>query len=71
MLANEYSTFRNVSDKAVSKWETWKGPPDVAIIEELAKALGTPITELLTGDLKENENQLRNMKKMRLILQLM
>lgn len=34
-----------VSDKAVSKWETGKGLPDVAIIEELAKALGTSITE--------------------------
>ena len=53
----------NVSDKAVSKWETGKGLPDVAIIEELAKALGTSITELLTGDLRENENQSGNMKK--------
>lgn len=35
----------NVSDKAVSKWETGKGLPDVAIVEELAKALGTSITE--------------------------
>lgn len=54
----------NVSDKTVSKWETEKGLPDVAIIEELAKALGTSITELLTGDLRENENTSGNMKKM-------
>lgn len=47
----------------MSKWETGKGLPDVAIIEELAKALGTSITELLTGDLRENENQSGNMKK--------
>lgn len=54
----------NVSDKTISKWETAKGLPDVAIIEDLAKALGVSITELLTGDLKENENRAGNMKKM-------
>lgn len=53
----------NVSDKTISKWETGKGLPDIAIIEDLAKALGTSITELFTGDLKENENQSGNMKK--------
>ena len=37
--------------------------PDIAIIEELAKALGTSIAELLTGDLKENENPSGNMRK--------
>lgn len=53
-----------VSDKTISKWETGKGLPDVAIIEELAQALGTSITELLTGDLRENENLSANMRKM-------
>lgn len=53
-----------VSDKTISKWETGKGLPDVAIIEELAQALGTSITELLTGDLRENKNLSANMKKM-------
>ena len=53
----------NVSDKTVSKWETGKGFPDIAIIEDLARALGTSIAELLTGDLRENENVSANMKK--------
>ena len=53
-----------VSDKTVSKWETGKGFPDVVVIEDLAKALGVSIAELLTGDLKENENPSGNMKKM-------
>ena len=44
-----------VSRQAYAKWEKGKGLPDVAIVEELAKALGTSITELLTGELKENE----------------
>lgn len=47
----------SVSDKAVSKWETGKGLPDISILEELSKALGVSVSELLTGDLKENENQ--------------
>lgn len=53
-----------VSDKTVSKWETGKGLPDVSVIEDLAKALGVSIAELLTGDLRENENLSGNMKKM-------
>ncbi|MGN0432329.1 MAG: helix-turn-helix domain-containing protein [Lachnospiraceae bacterium] len=53
-----------VSDKTISKWETEKGLPDIAIIEELANALGISVTELLTGDLRENENRSGNMRKM-------
>ncbi|MCI8513741.1 MAG: helix-turn-helix domain-containing protein [Lachnospiraceae bacterium] len=53
-----------VSDKTVSKWETEKGLPDIGIIGDLSKALGISIAELLTGDLRENENQAANMKKM-------
>lgn len=59
----ELAEIISVSDKTVSKWETGKGLPDIAIIEDLAKALGTSITELFTGDLKDNENQSANMKK--------
>ena len=55
----------HVSDKAISKWETGKGFPDVSVVEELAKALGVSLTELFTGDLKTNENQSGNMKKLR------
>lgn len=53
-----------VSDKAISKWETDRGLPDIGIIEYLAKALGISITELLTGDLRRNENRSANMKKL-------
>lgn len=53
----------HVSDKTVSKWETGKGLPDISMIDELAKALGVSIAELLTGDLRANENQSANMKK--------
>ena len=49
MTQKELAEKISVSDKTVSKWETEKGLPDVAIVEDLAKALGTSITELLTG----------------------
>lgn len=52
-----------VSDKTISKWETAKGLPDIGIVEDLSKALGVSLTELLTGDLKTNENRSGNMKK--------
>ena len=59
----ELAEIIRVSDKTVSKWETNKGLPDIGIIEELAKALSVSLSELLTGDLKTNENVSGNMKK--------
>lgn len=59
----ELAEMIKVSDKTVSKWETNKGLPDVGIIEDLAKALRVSVSELLTGDLKINENISGNMKK--------
>jgi len=52
-----------VSDKAISKWETGKGLPDVGIITELAASLGVSLAELLTGEYTENKNRSGNMKK--------
>ena len=59
----ELADMINVSDKTVSKWETKKGLPDISIIKELSRALGVSIAELLTGELKINDNQSGNMKK--------
>ncbi len=64
MTQKELADKINVSDKTISKWETGKGLPDVAIIDELSKSLGISILELLTGDFRENENPSANMKKM-------
>lgn len=59
----ELAEIIKVSDKTVSKWEANKGLPDIGIIEDLAKALRVSVSELLTGDLKINENTSGNMKK--------
>ena len=62
----ELADMINVSDKTISKWETNKGLPDISIIEELSHALGVSIAELLTGELKINDNPSGNMKKIHL-----
>ncbi len=45
-----------VSSKAVSKWETAKGLPDITLIEPLAKALSVSVMELISGDTVINKN---------------
>ena len=42
--------------KAVSKWETAKGLPDITLIGQLAKALGVSVMELMSGDTVINQN---------------
>lgn len=54
-----------VSDKAVSKWETGRGFPDVALLEPLGKALHVSVAELLCGQLVVNANRAANMVKSR------
>ena len=55
----------NVSDKAVSKWETGRGYPDIALLEPLAEALGLSIAELLAGESVSNTNRCFNMKRLK------
>lgn len=45
-----------VSSKAVSKWETAKGLPDITLIETIANALSVSVTELMTGNAVVNKN---------------
>ena len=39
-----------VSDKAISRWETGRGMPDIENLEALAKTLDTSVAELLRGE---------------------
>ena len=54
-----------VSDKAVSKWESGRGLPDISLIEPLAKTLGVSVAELLSGEYVQNRNRHGNMLKSR------
>lgn len=53
----------HVSAKAVSKWETGKGFPDISLLEPLAKALDISVIELLSGENIRNRNRAFNMLK--------
>lgn len=52
-----------VSGKAVSKWETGKGFPDISLIEPLANVLQVSIPELLSGEQIINHNRSANILK--------
>lgn len=52
-----------VTSKAVSKWETGKGFPDVGLLESLGKALDVSVIELLSGEDITNLNKSCNMSK--------
>ena len=52
-----------VSGKAVSKWETGQGFPDVSLLEPLAEALGISVIELLSGEDVRNRNRSSDMLK--------
>ena len=45
----------NVTDKAVSRWETGKNFPDIEIFSDLAKILEVSVSELLEGKRIEKE----------------
>ena len=52
-----------VTSKAVSKWETGKGFPDIGLLESLGKALDVSVIELLSGEDITNLNKSCNMTK--------
>ena len=53
----------HVSDKAVSKWETGRGYPDISLIEPLSAALGVSVLELLSGADVVNANRASDMRR--------
>ena len=53
----------SVSDKAVSKWETGKGFPDISLLEPLASVLQVSLPELLSGEQIINANRSANLLK--------
>ena len=53
----------NVSDKAISKWETAKGYPDITLLEPIAKIFGISVTELISGNAIRNVNVSANMMR--------
>ena len=53
----------NITDRAVSKWETGKAMPDTSIMLELCDVLKISVTDLLCGEvvtMENNNKQLEN-----------
>ena len=65
MTQAELAEILQVSDKAVSKWETGHGYPDITLLEPLAAALGISVLELLSGENIQNTNRCANMLRSR------
>lgn len=55
----------HVSPKAVSKWETAKGLPDISLLEPLAQVLGVSVIELMQGKKIVNRNVSANLLRTR------
>lgn len=55
----------NVSDKAVSKWETGKGCPDISLLTELAEVFQVDLQAILKGEINQKESEKGNMKKLK------
>ena len=59
----ELADMIHVSGKAVSKWETGQGFPDISLLEPLSQALAISVIELLSGEDIRNTNRSSNMAK--------
>ena len=66
MTQHQLAEKMSVSDKAISKWETGRGYPDISLIEPLSAALGVSIIELFSGEDVTNTNRACNMLRMKL-----
>ena len=61
LTQEELASRLHVSGKAVSKWETGQGLPDISLLEPLAQALDISIIELFSGENVVNRNRSSNM----------
>lgn len=61
MTQAELADMLGVTGKAVSKWETAKGFPDISLLQPLATALDTSVIELMNGEQIINQNRSSNM----------
>ncbi len=59
----------NVTNKAVSRWETGRGLPDSSILLPLAKELGVTVDEILRGEFVTSEAELTANKEPRAEIQ--
>lgn len=61
LTQEELAARLHVTGKAVSKWETAQGFPDISLLESIARALDISIIELFSGESVINRNRASNM----------
>lgn len=67
----EFAEKINVTDKAVSKWETGRGFPDISLLIPIANELGVSVSEILSGEKNHqqepnSENDAKLVKKLKI-----
>ena len=68
MTQQQLADRLQVSGKAVSRWETGRGYPDITLVEPLAEALGVSVIELFSGTAVHNANRAGNMLRLKLFV---
>lgn len=63
LTQSQLADILGVTAKAVSKWETAKGLPDITLIEPLSRALSVSVTELFSGNTVINKNVSANISR--------
>ena len=54
LTQNELGNILGLTDKAISKWESGDGNPDISLLPKIAKLFNVTIDYLLTGNIEKN-----------------
>ena len=65
MTQKQVADKLGILPKTVSKWETGHGFPDVSFVSALADILGVSERTILSGDLKRNNKDVGNIKRIK------
>ncbi|MDE5994477.1 MAG: helix-turn-helix domain-containing protein, partial [Oscillospiraceae bacterium] len=60
LTQSELAKFLFVSDKAISRWETGKGFPNIEILPTIAEFFGVTISEILDGERSQKVSEQKN-----------
>ena len=61
LTQEELAQKLNVTEKAISRWETGRGTPDISLLVPLSEELGISVSEILKG--KEDQKEEKNIKE--------
>ncbi len=65
LTQRELADILKLSDRTISKWERGVGCPDVSLLGELSRVLGVSVEKLLSGELKAQDTDRGNMKRIK------